>query len=60
MKTWMEAKIVELNITETANGDVDSYFEFDINGVGYNNDLSTGGDSDTNGGGSSSTPDTLS
>ncbi|MBE5873463.1 MAG: hypothetical protein E7287_03545 [Lachnospiraceae bacterium] len=66
MKTWKTAEVVELSIKETAHGQWDSYVEFSHNGVGWNNDLFDGKDSDGDGnpgkddGNNSSTPDTLS
>ncbi len=61
MKTWKNAELVELNINETAHGTWDFYVEASINGVGTNNDLADGKDSDGDGKpGNSSTPDTLS
>jgi len=60
MKVWKEAAIVELNITETANGQWDGYCEMVQNGTGYNNDLTTGIDSDGDGSPTSSTPNTIS
>jgi len=50
MKTWQNAEIVELNITETANGHEDSDYEYDITGWGTNDSLK----------GNGNTPDTLS
>lgn len=60
MKVWKEAAIVELNITETANGQWDHYYEAVQNDGGYNNDLATGIDSDGDGSPTSSTPNTIS
>lgn len=58
MKKWNAAELVEMNIAETAHGQWDAYVEFSHNGVGYNNDLFDGKDSD--GDGNPATPDTLS
>jgi len=66
MKTWKEAELVELNITETEHGKWDAYVEASIGGTGWNNDLADGKDSDGDGksgtiyGDNSVTPDTLS
>lgn len=65
MKTWKNAEVVELNINETAHGQWDAYMEFSHNGVGFNNDLFDGKDSDGDGkpgsdNNDNSTPDTLS
>ncbi len=59
MKAWNAAELVELNIEETAHGDIDFYIEVSHNGFGTNNDLLDGKDSDGDGT-PSSTPDTLS
>ncbi len=53
MKTWKSAEVVELNISETAHGNVDFVIEASHNGWGTNNDLIDGGDK-----GDSVTPDT--
>ena len=66
MKAWNAAELVELNINETAHGKWDSYVEFSHDGLGWNNDLADGKDSDGDGtpvqpnGSESVTPDTLS
>ncbi|MBO5177421.1 MAG: hypothetical protein J6K15_09620 [Lachnospiraceae bacterium] len=49
MKTWKNAEVVELNIAETAHGDIDFFFELSHNGEGLNNDLVDGKDSDGDG-----------
>lgn len=49
MKKWNAAELVEMNIAETAHGQWDSYIELSHNGVGYNNDLFDGKDSDGDG-----------
>lgn len=59
MKAWNAAELVELNIEETAHGNVDFFVEASHNGIGTNNDLLDGKDSDGDGT-PSSTPDTLS
>lgn len=59
MKKWNAAEVVELNINETAHGQWDFIVEASINGVGTNNDLLDGKDSDGDGN-PSVTPDTLS
>lgn len=59
MKTWKNAEVVELNINETAHGRWDSILEISHNGVGTNNDLFDGKDSDGDGT-PSQTPDSLS
>ncbi|MBO5229124.1 MAG: hypothetical protein J6B39_09040 [Lachnospiraceae bacterium] len=54
MKTWQNAEIVELNITETASGQVNTTYECVApDGWGTNDSLLTNGDN-------SQTPDTLS
>lgn len=63
MKNWKSAELVELNIAETAHGQWDAYMEASINGVGWNNDLFDGKDSDGDGNPGptpSVTPDALS
>lgn len=58
MKTWKNAEVVELNINETAHGNIDFVLEMSHNGWGTNNDMIDGkGDSDGN---PSQTPDSLS
>ena len=57
MKAWNAAELVELNINETAHGTVDFWIEMSHNGVGTNNDLMDGKDSDGDGN-PSVTPDT--
>lgn len=59
MKKWNAAELVEMNIAETAHGTWDSYVELSFNGVGTNNDLFDGEDSDGDGT-PAQTPDTLS
>lgn len=59
MKTWKNAEVVELNINETAHGQWDSIVEISFNGVGTNNDVFDGKDSDGDGN-PSQTPDSLS
>ncbi len=59
MKKWNAAELVEMNIAETAQGTWDSYVELSFNGVGTNNDLFDGKDSDGDGN-PAQTPDTLS
>lgn len=59
MKAWTAAELVELNIAETAHGNLDFYVELSHNGVGTNNDLFDGKDDDHDGN-PSVTPDTLS
>ena len=59
MEKWNVPAMAELNINETAHGQWDSLFEASHNGVGFNNDLFDGKDSDGDGN-PSSTPDTLS
>lgn len=49
MKTWKTAEVVELSIKETAHGQWDAYVELSHNGVGFNNDLFDGKDSDGDG-----------
>lgn len=49
MKKWNAAELVELNIAETAHGTVDFWVEASHNGVGTNNDLTDGKDSDGDG-----------
>lgn len=49
MKKWNAAELVELNIAETAHGNVDFFFEASHNGYGTNNDLVDGKDSDGDG-----------
>lgn len=62
MKKWSAAELVELNIAETANGNIDFFVEASHNGFGTNNDLLDGNDSNhngypNNGDDSSSTPE---
>lgn len=59
MKTWKNAEVVELNINETAHGNIDCFWELSHNGWGTNNDLHDGKDSDGDGN-PSQTPDSLS